>query len=83
MPRYHFRLRLHGQFLDHSECLELVGSEAAREKAHQVARALLELADSRIPWTEGVLVIESSDGCEPIILPIIDALTGREKMTHH
>lgn len=70
MPLYRFRLSIFGQLLDEVGSLNLADGDAALGKAHQLARALLTLADSSVPWTEAEVVVECGDGRDPITVPI-------------
>ncbi|GJD61753.1 hypothetical protein CS379_05280 [Methylobacterium frigidaeris] len=83
MPCYRFRLSIDGQVLEEGGWLELADRYAALEKAHQLAHALLTFGDGRVPWADGVLVVESSDGSEPFTVPIIDMAAGEVKATRH
>lgn len=83
MPRYRFTLSNFESLLDAGKWLELPDRDAAVEKARQIAQALLSVADQRVPWVEGVVVVECSDGSQPIILPILERLGGKAKATRH
>ncbi len=76
-------LRIYGQLLDQGSWIDLADGRAALEKAHQLADALLNFGDSRVPWAEGELVVESSDGGDPVAVPITAAVTGDAKATRH
>jgi hypothetical protein len=83
MPLYSFRLSIFGQLLDKVGSLELADRDAAEGKAHQLARALLSLADSSLPWAEGELVVECGDGSDPITLPIGSLVASDAKPVGH
>ncbi len=83
MPRYRFRLSIFESLLDPGNWLELPDRDAAVAKARQIAQALLSVADQRVPWVEGEVVVECSDGSQPIVLPIIDMAVGEAKATWH
>ncbi|WP_288587561.1 hypothetical protein [uncultured Methylobacterium sp.] len=72
MPRYRFRLSLYERLLDGEDWVDFADAAAALRAARRLARALLDLADPTVPWTDGALVIESGDGSEPVILPLRD-----------
>ena len=83
MPRYRFRLSIFDRLLDPGDWLELPDRDAAVKKARQIAQALLSVADQRVPWAEGVVVVECSDGSQLIALPIIDMAVAEVKATWH
>ncbi len=57
--------------------------DTAVRKAHQIAQALLSVADQRVPWAEGMVVVECSDGSQPMTLPIVDIAVNEAKATWH
>lgn len=83
MPRYRFRLSIFERLLDAGNWLELPDRDAAEKKARQIAQALLSVADQRVPWAEGEVVVECSDGSPPIVLRIIDMAVDEIEATWH
>jgi hypothetical protein len=82
MPIYHFRLRIHGRLLEEGGWLELADRDSALRKARKLACALLSFGDERVSWMDGVLVVECSDGSEPITVPLADAMAEASAPLH-
>lgn len=83
MPRYRFSLSIYGQTLREGAWINLADKNAALNKAHQLVQALLNFGSGTVPWTDGVLVVESSDGCETIHVPIVPAVEGKVTVRRH